>query len=42
MTKIEKFYGTAWCKDCKQAKAFLAKHRIEYDYIDIDLSLIHI
>ncbi|UJG44252.1 MAG: FAD-dependent oxidoreductase [Candidatus Heimdallarchaeum endolithica] len=36
MTKIEKFYGTAWCKDCKQAKAFLAKHRIEYDYIDID------
>ena len=29
-------YGAPWCPDCKRAKAFLAAHRIPYDWIDVD------
>ncbi len=29
-------YGAPWCPDCRQAKAFLAAHRIAYDWVDID------
>ncbi|MHA1740366.1 MAG: FAD-dependent oxidoreductase [Candidatus Heimdallarchaeota archaeon] len=36
MLKIQTFYGTAWCSDCKRSKQFLGEHRIGYDYIDID------
>jgi len=29
-------YGAPWCPDCKRAKAFLATHRIPYDWVDVD------
>lgn len=29
-------YGTAWCGDCRRARAFLERHGIPYRYIDID------
>ncbi len=31
------FYGADWCPDCKRAKAYLAEHGIEYDYVDVEL-----
>jgi thioredoxin reductase (NADPH) len=31
-----KLYGAPWCPDCKRSKKFLAEHRIEYDWIDIE------
>lgn len=30
-----KVYGADWCGDCRRTKAFLAKHGIEYEYIDL-------
>ncbi len=36
MVKIEKFYGTTWCSDCKRSKQFLGEHRIPYEWIDIE------
>jgi len=30
------FYGAGWCGDCIRSKAFLEKHHIPFDYIDID------
>jgi len=30
-----KVYGTTWCPDCVRAKGVLAKHSIQYDWIDI-------
>ncbi|MBV9610048.1 MAG: glutaredoxin family protein [Acidobacteria bacterium] len=29
-------YSAPWCHDCHTAKAFLAKHRIAYQEINID------
>ena len=29
-------YGTTWCSDCRQAKLFLDKQMIDYDWIDIE------
>ena len=29
-------YGAPWCPDCRRAKQFLAEHRVEYDWVDID------
>ena len=29
-------YGAPWCPDCKRAKAFMAAHRVEYDWVDVD------
>lgn len=29
-------YGAPWCPDCKRAKAFLAAHRVPYDWVDVD------
>jgi arsenate reductase-like glutaredoxin family protein len=29
-------YGTPWCGDCRRTRAFLDKHQIVYDWIDID------
>lgn len=29
-------YGAPWCPDCKRSKAFLAAHRIDYRWVDID------
>jgi glutaredoxin len=29
-------YCAAWCTDCREAKRFLAKHRIPYREIDIE------
>lgn len=31
-----KFYTTAWCGDCRRSKAWLNRHQIAYDAIDID------
>lgn len=31
-----KFYTAVWCRDCREAKRFLAKHKIEYTEIDIE------
>jgi mycoredoxin len=28
-------YSAPWCYDCREAKAFLAKHNIQYKEIDI-------
>jgi mycoredoxin len=30
------FYGTAWCGDCRRARAFLDRHGIPYRYVDIN------
>ena len=29
-------YSSAWCRDCREAKMFLAKHKIPYKEIDIE------
>ncbi len=29
-------YSAAWCRDCREAKKFLAKHNIAYKEIDIE------
>ncbi len=29
-------YGTDWCPDCERSKRFLGKHRVRYDWVDID------
>jgi mycoredoxin len=29
-------YSAAWCRDCREAKQFLADHSIPYTEIDID------
>ena len=29
-------YSAAWCRDCREAKRFLAAHSIPYTDIDID------
>ena len=29
-------YSAAWCRDCREAKRFLADHSIPYTDIDID------
>jgi mycoredoxin len=29
-------YSSAWCPDCREAKRFLAKHKILYKDIDIE------
>jgi glutaredoxin len=29
-------YSATWCRDCREAKRFLAKHNIPYQEIDIE------
>jgi glutaredoxin len=29
-------YTAPWCRDCREAKRFLAKHNIAYDEVDIE------
>ncbi len=29
-------YSAGWCRDCREAKRFLAKHNIPYKEIDIE------
>ena len=29
-------YGASWCPDCRRAKQFLASHRIDYTWIDLE------
>ena len=29
-------YSAAWCRDCREAKRFLAQHNITYKEIDIE------
>jgi len=29
-------YSSSWCRDCREAKMFLAKHKIPYKEIDIE------
>jgi glutaredoxin len=29
-------YSAQWCRDCREAKRFLAKHKIPYQEIDIE------
>jgi mycoredoxin len=29
-------YSASWCRDCREAKRFLAKHNIAYEEIDIE------
>jgi glutaredoxin len=29
-------YSASWCRDCREAKRFLAKHSIPYKEIDIE------
>jgi glutaredoxin len=31
-----KVYSASWCRDCREAKRFLAKHNIPFDEIDIE------
>ncbi|MGH2663593.1 MAG: glutaredoxin family protein [Actinomycetota bacterium] len=32
-----KMYGAAWCSDCIRARKVLERHRLDYEYIDIDV-----
>ena len=29
-------YAADWCSDCWRTKRFLAKHRVEYEWVDIE------
>ncbi len=29
-------YSASWCRDCREAKRFLAKHNISFEEIDIE------
>ncbi len=29
-------YGAPWCPDCRRAKQFLAEHRVEYRWVNVD------
>ena len=29
-------YGTTWCPDCTRSKGWLEKHKIAYDWYDIE------
>ena len=29
-------YSASWCRDCREAKRFLAKHKIQFKEIDIE------
>ncbi len=29
-------YGAPWCPDCRRSKAFLATHRVDFNWVDID------
>ena len=29
-------YGTTWCSDCNRSKQFLRKHRIRFEWVDIE------
>ncbi len=29
-------YTTAWCSDCRRAKDFFNRHKIEYENVDLD------
>jgi len=29
-------YSASWCRDCREAKKFLAKHNIPYQEVDIE------
>ncbi len=31
-----KVYTAGWCRDCREAKRFLDKHRIPYSEVDIE------
>ena len=31
-------YSASWCRDCREAKAFLTKHNIPFQEIDIEES----
>ena len=31
-----KVYSAVWCRDCREAKRFLAKHNIPFEDIDIE------
>jgi mycoredoxin len=31
-----KIYGTAWCPDCARAKQVFAKHKVAFEWIDIE------
>jgi thioredoxin reductase (NADPH) len=37
MEKKLRVIGATWCPDCKRAKAFLGQHRIDYDWVDMEL-----
>lgn len=30
------FYTSPWCRDCREAKSFLERHKIAYEEIDIE------
>ena len=32
-----RLYSASWCRDCREAKKFLAKHSIPYTEIDIEV-----
>lgn len=32
-------YGTNWCGDCYNARKFLKKHKIEFEWINIDMDI---
>jgi thioredoxin reductase (NADPH) len=37
MEKKLRVIGATWCPDCKRAKTFLGQHRIDYDWVDMEL-----
>lgn len=34
--KTIQIYGTDWCGDCRRARQFFDRHKIPYQWIDID------
>lgn len=33
-----KMYGAAWCGDCRRTKRFLDENKVEYTYIDSEIT----
>lgn len=33
-----KFYGAAWCGDCRRSKRFLDENKVGYTYIDSEIT----
>lgn len=36
MADVLTVYATTWCGDCYRTKAFLDRHKVRYEWVDVD------